>query len=79
VTQIPLKSSLTLQIELIEKHAAEQSPKRIEELVKIFIRATNVRQRLRMVDLLANEWIPSLRLGSGRWDSSKTNCQEVVH
>lgn len=30
------------EIELLEKHAVLQSPSRIEELVKIFVQATNV-------------------------------------
>jgi len=37
-----LKKGTDLQQALIEKHAAKQSPSRVDELVAIFIRATKV-------------------------------------
>jgi hypothetical protein len=44
---LSLNHGLTL-LDLVEKHAANQSPSRIEELVKIFIHATKVSRKCKV-------------------------------
>lgn len=44
------EEAVKLGSELIDEHAVNQSPHRIEELVKIFIQATKVRQYLNILN-----------------------------
>ena len=53
------RASLTIA-ELIEKHAPEQSPQRIEELVKIFVKATKV-------GVPARSLVPSKTVTARNW------------
>lgn len=69
-------SSLTFQA-LLERHAALQSPSRVEELVGILIHATKVRVSSDVGSLGANlfRW----RLGSGTWGLERyRNWQSIV-
>ena len=61
------KAGLLTDLELLERHAVQQSQSRIEELVKIFIHATRVSSRLPHIQCVSDclydhRW----RLGSGK-------------
>jgi hypothetical protein len=52
-----------VHVALVEKHAAKQSPSRIEELVNIFIQAT----RVRLAYLLLAKLLLLTRAPDGDW------------
>lgn len=74
---------LTRFVALIEKHAAKQSPTRIEELVKIFVHATKVcwmsllealaSMAGRTIGLTMRRW----RRGFGRWRAGLTEVAQL--
>lgn len=53
----------SVRVELVEKHAAKQSPSRIEELVQIFVQATRVGFLClkdgvqRLIQFLDGDWV----------------------
>ena len=55
---------------MLERHAVLQSRSRIEELVKIFIHATKVREVFRKREVNADSVLPRWKQGFGIWEQA---------